>query len=118
MRGVEPGVFPRTRRSGVECADTGLGHRQVLAPDADDRGDLSGCRAVKNVTPWTIFGGRGPGGSRTGSVVGVAMFPPSISRRTSKYVSWQGTEDVCAFWVIRCIGPRKSLYLQGGLHVA
>jgi hypothetical protein len=34
------GVFPRTRRSGGECADPGLGHRQVRAPDADDRGHL------------------------------------------------------------------------------
>ena len=97
MRGVERGVFPRTRRSGVECADPGLGHRQVLAPDADDRGDLTGCRAVKNVTPWTIFGARGPGGSRTGSVVGVAMFPPSISRRTSKYVSGRAQRTFARF---------------------
>jgi hypothetical protein len=112
-------VFSRARVDrGLSVLTRVWATDKSLAPDADDRGDLTGCRAVKNVTPWTIFGARGPGGSRTGSVVGVAMFPPSISRRTSKYASWQGTEDVCAFWVIRCIGPRKSLYLQGGLHVA
>src|ERR1700689_5297975 len=34
------------------------------------------CRGVTNRTPWTILGTRGPGGSRTGSVVAVAMSPP------------------------------------------
>jgi hypothetical protein len=33
-------------------------------------------RAVKNAMPWIVFGIRGPGGSRTGSVVAVAMSSP------------------------------------------
>jgi hypothetical protein len=67
------------------------------------------CRAVKNVTPWTIFGILGPGGSRTGSVVDVAMSPPAFLAVPQDTRARHCPADVCAFWVIRCIGPRKNL---------
>ena len=38
--------------------------------------DTTSHSAVKNTMPWMVFGIRGPGGSRTGSVVAVAMSSP------------------------------------------
>ena len=46
--------------------DTALPYRRPRAANIP-------CVAAKNAMPWTVFGIRGPGGSRTGSVVAVAM---------------------------------------------